>query len=122
MNIVADEGVEGSIVEQLRKEGHRVVWIAESDRQAEDESILVQANETGALVLTADKDFGELVFRQKKASAGVALLRLAGLSSGSKAETVARAFRLHGVSMQGAFSVISPGQLRVRQRDSDIEE
>jgi hypothetical protein len=42
------------------------------------------------LLATADKDFGELVFRQRRVHAGVVLVRLAGLPTAAKADTVAR--------------------------------
>jgi hypothetical protein len=67
--------------------------------------------------LTADKDFGELVFRQGRVHAGVILLRLAGLTVGAKAETVAQVFQDRAAELVGAFSVISPGMVRIRRRD-----
>ena len=79
--------------------------------------MLQQANARSALLLTADKDFGELVFRQGRVHAGVVLVRLAGLTVAAKAETVARVFQERVAELQGAFSVISPGLVRIRRRD-----
>jgi hypothetical protein len=64
--------------------------------------------------VTVDKDFGELVFRLRRAASGVLLVRLPGLSSDEKAALVASAVRDHGTQMPGAFSVVSPGLLRIR--------
>ena len=50
-----------------------------------------RANEANALLLTSDSDFGDLVFRQRKLSVGVILVRLSGLSPESKAGIVASA-------------------------------
>ena len=72
-------------------------------------------NERGALLVTADKDFGELVFRQRLVHTGVLLLRLEGLTNPTKAELVAAAFRDRGHELLGAFSVLSPGQIRIRR-------
>lgn len=66
-------------------------------------------------LVTADKDFGELVFRQRRVNAGIVLLRLAGLPAGLKADQVARVFQTRAVEMTGAFSVISPGVVRIRR-------
>jgi predicted nuclease of predicted toxin-antitoxin system len=67
VNWVADEHISRSIVERLRRDGHSVVFAAEQAPGADDDVLLADAARTGALVLTADKDFGELIFRQGKA-------------------------------------------------------
>ncbi|MGH7407012.1 MAG: DUF5615 family PIN-like protein, partial [Candidatus Methylomirabilales bacterium] len=56
-------------------------------------------------MLTADKDFGELVFRQGRAHPGVVLLRLAGLSNVTKAEIVAEVCHERASELLQAFSV-----------------
>ena len=117
MDLVADEGVEKGIVDRLRLDGHSVVYIAESARQAIDPDILEGANERGALLLTADKDFGQLIFQQRSVHAGVILVRLSGLPNSSKADIISRSIRERGDEMLGAFTVISPGLLRIRSRD-----
>lgn len=78
MNLVADESVGKSIVDELRQNGYNVLYIAEFDPSIDDETVLDQANQNFALLLTEDKDFGELVFRQGKIHMGVVLVRLAG--------------------------------------------
>mgnify|MGYP002628041632 FL=1 len=65
MYLLADEGVERQIVERLRSDGHSVAYIAEMSPGISDEVILAQANDERALLVTFDKDFGELVFRQR---------------------------------------------------------
>jgi predicted nuclease of predicted toxin-antitoxin system len=63
MNLVADEGVDRQIVEQLRHDGHDVLYVAELAPSISDDEVLQKANDWHAPLLTADKDFGELVFR-----------------------------------------------------------
>ncbi|MBU1744766.1 MAG: DUF5615 family PIN-like protein [Proteobacteria bacterium] len=50
-----------------------------------DDTVLELANNEGSLLLTSDKDFGDLVFRLRRLSAGVVLIRLAGLTPAKKA-------------------------------------
>jgi predicted nuclease of predicted toxin-antitoxin system len=116
MNLVADEGVDRQIVERLRADGHVVVYIAELAPSIGDDEVLEQANERQALLVTIDKDFGELVFRLNRVAAGVILIRLEGLMPASKAGMVAQAIREHERELLGAFSVISPGMVRIRPR------
>ncbi|MGQ9627032.1 MAG: DUF5615 family PIN-like protein [Anaerolineae bacterium] len=80
MKFLADEGVDRQIVERLRENGLSVLYVAEIEPGISDDEVLNQANRETALLLTTDKDFGELVFRQGRVIQGVILIRLAGLS------------------------------------------
>jgi predicted nuclease of predicted toxin-antitoxin system len=114
MNILADESVDLPIVAHLRQLGHSVWYVAEMDPGLSDEAVLKLARDEQALLLTADKDFGELVFRWRQASHGVTLLRLAGLPTQRKAEIVATAIAQYGGSLTAAFSVITKQNVRIR--------
>lgn len=115
MNFVADESVDQPIVDRLRRDGHQVWSVAEMNPGISDDVVLDLANREGALLLTADRDFGELVFRQRLITSGVILIRLAGLSEIKKTETLAFAINKHGDELQQLFTVISPGIIRFRQ-------
>ena len=95
MNFLADESVDRQIVDSLRQRGHDVLYVAEMEPGISDDAVLDLANQEGALLLTADKDFGELVFRLGRFAPGVILLRLAGLSALSKGGVVATAITQH---------------------------
>ena len=122
MKILADEGVDRPIVERLRQNSHQVWYVAEMEPGIADEVVLDLANREGAVLLTADKDFGELVFRQERITKGVILIRLAGISPVRKAEIVASALAAHGGEMEEAFTVISPGAVRIRRRVAKSEK
>lgn len=114
MNLLADESIDRQIVERLRGDGHEVFSVAESELGMTDALVLERANERAALLLTADKDFGELIFREGRlSSGGVVLIRLAGSSAEAKAEIVSAAFSERGADFPHGFSVISPGRVRV---------
>jgi predicted nuclease of predicted toxin-antitoxin system len=117
MNLVADEGVDRQIVDRLRHDGHQVFYVAEMQPGVPDEVVLALANGEGALLVTADKDFGELVFRERRSTSGVILIRLAGLAPTAKAEIVASAIRAHAVELPRSFAVITPKTLRIRRRE-----
>jgi len=115
MKLLADEGVDRPVVLRLRAEGHEVDYIAELAPGITDDEVLARANGADALLLTADKDFGELVFRRGQLHAGVVLLRLFGVPQAIKADIVANSLRTHGAEMMGAFSVITDKSLRIRR-------
>lgn len=114
MKIVADESVDRQIVRGLRAQGHEVLFIAELDPGTDDDSVLLRSRESSAILITADKDFGDLVFRQHLLHTGVLLIRLAGLTPEEKAERVAAIFESHGLLFSGCFAVLSKNTLRLR--------
>ena len=116
MNLFADESVDRPVVERLRQDNHDVVYVAELAPSITDDEVLRTANDRSAVLVTADKDFGELVFRQGTIHSGVVLLRLAGLANATKGEIVAEVCRFRATELIGAFTVISPGQVRIRRR------
>lgn len=121
MNLLADESVDRPIVDRLRQDGHTVLSIADMDPGIDDNAVLRLADQNSALLLTADKDFGELVFRMGSIHTGVGLTRLAGLSPETKARIVSAAFADHGNELPSAFSVVSSGRIRIRRRAVDSD-
>ncbi len=115
MNFVADESVDRHIVERLRADGHCVMYVAEMEPGISDDVVLALANQESALLLTADKDFGETAFRQRLHTHGIVLIRLAGLSPSRKAEMVATIVNRHIAELPHAFDVIAPEVFRIRR-------
>ena len=58
--MLADENINQQIVERLRQDGHTVWYVVEMEPGISDDVVLDLANREGALLLTGDKDFGEL--------------------------------------------------------------
>jgi predicted nuclease of predicted toxin-antitoxin system len=116
VKLLADESVDAPIVERLRLDGHEVVYVTEVSPGIEDDQVLNTANKNQSLLLTGDKDFGELVFRLGRVSCGVILVRLSGLAPPRKARVVSEAIRAHGNEMANAFTVVTPGMVRIRHQ------
>ena len=114
MKFLADENVDAPIVEQLRKKGYTVLYVSELAQGATDEQVLKLANQEHAILITADKGFGEMVFRQRKVTQGVILIRLSGTPPFQKAQIVASAISKHAAQMANAFTVITSKAVRIR--------
>lgn len=77
MRILADVNVAGRVVLSLRQSGHDVLWARESNRRTADPSLLELATREQRLLVTHDKDFGELIHRERMAAPyGVVLFRI----------------------------------------------
>lgn len=115
MRFLADEGVDRSIVGAIRGDGHDVRWMAEEPGGTKDDVVLEAAVRDARILVTEDKDFGELVYRRRLHHRGVVLIRVDGISNAEKARVVALAIREHETDLPGAFTVIQPGTIRIRR-------
>lgn len=110
--IVADESVDFRIVTQLRKIGLTIYSIAESQPSIKDEVVLDIAHTKNALLITEDKDFGELVFRLQLPHRGVLLIKIA--EAQNKIPSVVQAISEHYAEMLNKFCVIDSTKLRIK--------
>ena len=116
MILLADENIDLSVIARPRAEGHQVFAVSEMDPGVTDDVVLALANERNALLLTEDKDFGELVFRQGLVHAGVILIRTAGIAPDAKGQLLARTLASHAREVVGCFCVLTRDSLRIRKR------
>ncbi|MFN0036820.1 MAG: DUF5615 family PIN-like protein [Saprospiraceae bacterium] len=115
MKFVADEGVDGTLVKLLREAGHDVFYFAESLQSTDDTIILEIANTETRVLITRDKDFGELVWRMKMVHAGIMLIRAEELNSVSRSFLVAEFIAANLDLLSSHFIVIQPGTARIRK-------
>lgn len=114
MRFLANENMPSSVIARLRFAGHDVLFAKESLRGADDRLILGRAQADSRILLTQDKDFGELAFRSGlPADCGIILFRLSGASP---ADDQARMIEVieSRTDWGGMFTVAD--ELRVRMR------
>ena len=116
MKFVADENVDVPLIARLRKDGHDVYAVIEMSAGISDDEVLTQANQRGVVLLTWDKDFGELVYRDRRYTCGIVLIRLSGLTAAEKIEIVVNVINEHASELANAFTVVSHRNLRIRPR------
>jgi predicted nuclease of predicted toxin-antitoxin system len=115
MKILADESIESEVVAGLRSGGHEVEDIKELSPGISDEQVLLKAIETDSILLTNDKDFGELIFRDRRASNGVILLRFGRLELSEKQDLLAAALKEYGHEIAGSFTVLTSVGVRIKK-------
>jgi predicted nuclease of predicted toxin-antitoxin system len=96
-----------------------VISIRETKRGASDKDVLETAATEKCILITEDRDFGELVVRQRLAIPGVILLELDRLSNVAEAGAVADVVSTHADRLPGNLVVIEPGRIRIRPRCLD---
>jgi predicted nuclease of predicted toxin-antitoxin system len=119
MRFLLDESAEFRIAAFLREQGHDVTAIAHDYPHAlSDAEVLALASSEGRILLTNDRDFGELIFRQHRSHAGIIYFRL-GLAATAEAKIawLGRILVSHGDRLDH-FLVVTPRSVRVRQTPS----
>ncbi len=114
MRFLADENLHADLVRWLRSRGHDVSYAAETMASEPDESLLRRARAEARILVTDDKDFGDLVVRKGLASAGVLLLRLRNPSVAGRVARLAALWSSVEARLPGGFIVISDNRVRVR--------
>ena len=113
-SLVIDMGV-GKLIQQfLKGRGFTVHCIDFIDREMEDAAIIEFARQQKSILITMDKDFGELVFREKKVHAGILLLRLEDATAQEKLAVIQQIIESFIDKLPNSFSVYQNGTLRTR--------
>jgi predicted nuclease of predicted toxin-antitoxin system len=115
MDLFADENLAKDIVHWLRGEGHDVLYAAEAKPGAADARWLARAEKEQRTIITADKDFGELVFRDGLNSHGIVLLRLADLTVSEALVRLRAVWAVIEANPRGSFIVVTERKTRVRR-------
>ena len=114
MKFIVDESTGAAVVEYLRRAGHDVLAVAEVMPQADDRGILIRATSEERILVTNDKDFGELVFRNRQTYIGVVLLRLHDESPTSRVNVMKAVLEQHADRLAGHFAVATEATVRIR--------
>lgn len=108
MRFILNCNVSPKVADELRRLGHKVE-LAEAG--ATDEVILARATRLGAVVVTCDADFGELIFQKGRPNAGVVRLSLRNNSAANQAAALRNALE-RGRVAQGLFTKLDDADLR----------
>ena len=114
VSFLADENFDLNIVKLLRQEGYLVNSIAEMAPSITDPRVLAIAVEQQAVVLTEDKDFGELVYRLRLTHCGILLIRPMKMAPAEKAVRIIDSIRNHINQLPNAFAVLSSDNFRIK--------
>ena len=99
--------------ETLAELGHDAIFAADIDPGASDETLLALSVEQGRILVTEDKDFGNLVFVFGLPHAGI--VRFAELESSEEASALEYLINNYAAEMQsGAMIVVTPNRIRIR--------
>lgn len=110
---LANENVPRQAIEHARRAGLDLEWIEEIEPGMDDDAVLSRSISEQRVLLTFDKDFGELAFRSgKQSSCGVILIRLKVRDPDFVAQFLVEVLS-QNVAWEGHFSVAREGRLKL---------
>jgi predicted nuclease of predicted toxin-antitoxin system len=113
MRLLANENFPGGAIDALRARGHDVAWVRTDAPGSTDRQVLARAAAEDRLLITFDKDFGELAFRAGlPASSGIVLFRIR-LTSPSQVAERAVAVLEGRADWAGHFTVVLDDRVRM---------
>ena len=112
MKFLADECCDRDLVGALRNAGYDVLYVLELKPGATDDEVLALAFDQQRILLTEDKDFGELVYRLKKPAHGIILIRIGVKNRSSKWPRIEKLLDAYPERCTGRFVVIDENKLR----------
>lgn len=113
MKVLLDSCTWGPAAEEIRAAGHEVEWVGDWKPDPGDEEILKIAIERKAVVVTLDKDFGEMAVVNNIRHSGI--IRLVGFSARDHAGACIALLEAYGEELSnGAIVTAADGRARVR--------
>lgn len=116
IKLLTDENIGFRVIYPLRELGLDIKSILEDERGAQDSKVLSIANKEKRILITTDKDFGELVNAKQLAHAGILLLRLTDDSSKNKVKILQYVLTTYGEELSDTFTVIKDNLIRIGEK------
>ena len=113
MRFLADESCDFVVVRALRESGYDVLSVSEISPRAEDAGVIELAVKDKRILLTEDKDFGQLVYAHGQKTGGVIFLRFPASARKQIADETIKLVKKQGEKLIGSFTVIQPGRIRI---------
>ena len=113
MRFIADESCDFAVVRALRDAGYDVAAVAELVPGTEDGAVIERAVGEQRVLLTEDKDFGQLVFASLRPAAGIVFIRFPAHARESLAAEVCAFVQANGDALVDSFSTLQPGRARI---------
>lgn len=115
MRFLVDECTGPRVARWLKEERHMVFSVYDEARGSNDVALIDKAYDEDYIIITNDKDFGELVFRLDMEHKGVILLRLEDERSNNKIEVLQKLLRSYKDHLKGNFIVVTEGKIRITE-------
>jgi len=115
LKFLADEGFSFPITSLLRERGYDVQWIGDIASGVDDSTVFAISRKDGRIILTEDKDFGELAIRFKCKTSGIIFLRIEPDKKELREQRVLELFRNFPGKLKNHLIIIDAQKFRFRK-------
>jgi predicted nuclease of predicted toxin-antitoxin system len=119
VKFLLDERCDATIATVLQREGPDVSRVSQIARGATDEEVVELALEQNRILLTEDKDFGQLVYAAGKETCGVLLFRFPAEEREEIVRKTIELVKAEKEKLQESFVVLEPGKIRIRRKSDE---
>ena len=112
MRFLVDECTGPKVAAWLRGEGHEVFSVFDEARGIEDNQVIQKAYDENWILITNDKDFGEKVYRERRAHRGIIFMRLEDERAANKIQVLRRLLNSYADRFEDQFVVVTETQVR----------
>lgn len=112
MRFLVDECTGPKVADWLKSLGHEVYSVFDESQGASDDDILTKAVNEDWILITNDKDFGELIFRERRPHKGVIFLRLTDERSANKISVLSNVLDNHASKISKQFVTVAENRIR----------
>ncbi len=113
MRFIVDECTGPKVARWLKSLGHDIFSVYDEARGADDQTIIDKADEENFILITNDKDFGELIFKFNKKHKGVVLLRLEDERPENKIKVLSRLLESYSDKIENNFTVVTEKNVKI---------
>ncbi|MBI2143641.1 DUF5615 family PIN-like protein [Candidatus Woesearchaeota archaeon] len=113
MRLLVDESTGKRLADMLAGAKHDVIFAGDIMPAASDEAVLARAESEGRILISDDKDFGELIVRRRKPAPGFILLRTASTDPEERFGILTKTMR--ELDVEGKLVVVKDGRIRIRK-------
>lgn len=113
MRVLVDECAGPLVGRWLRDQGHEVISVFDEARGISDEEVLHKAVSENRILITVDKDFGEMIYRERREHYGVILLRLSDERALNKVRVISQLLDNHSQKLPKHFVTVTEDKVRI---------
>ena len=118
MRFLVDECTGPGVALWLGQQGHDVFSVYDQAQGSDDDTLLQRAYSENWVLITDDKDFGEMIYRERRLHRGIVFLRLADERTASKIAALEALLANHAERLPDNFVVVTEDRVRFARHPS----
>jgi len=113
MRFLIDECTGSKVAQWLRDKNHEVFSVFDEARGMTDDEVLTKASDENWILITNDKDFGEMIFRERRVHHGIIFMRLDDERAANKIQVLEKLIENYAEKFPEQFVTVTETKVRI---------